>query len=125
MIWEIDAGWGRPLTNRAIHDATGAFLGTPDLLDPVRGVVGEYDGADHRDRDRHVIDVRREDLFRRAGLEYVAVVGPDLADRQRVVDRIHAAGQRAGRVPQRWQLGPPPIPLDALLDRATGEIGCE
>lgn len=117
MVWENDAGWGRPLTNRAVHALSGSFLGTPDLLDPVRGVVGEYAGADHRDRARHVVDVRREDLFRRAGLEYVEVVGPDLQDRELVVDRIHAAGERAGRFSQRWRLGPAPPSLDQLLDR--------
>lgn len=118
MVWEIDAEWERPLTNRAVYDVSGSFLGTPDLLDPVRGVVGEYAGADHRDRARHVSDVRREDLFRRAGLEYVEVVGPDLHDRDLVVDRIHAAGERAGRFPQHWRLGPPLMSLDEVLDRA-------
>lgn len=118
MIWEYDAGWGRPLCNRLVYTSRGRLLGTPDLLDPVRGVVGEYDGADHRTRDRHTRDVRRMDDFRRVGLEYVAVVGQDLRDVGLVVARIHAAGDRAGSQPRAWALGPPPMTLDErLLDR--------
>lgn len=44
LIWE-DAGWSRPLVNRPVHDLAGRFVARPDLLDPVRGVVGEYQGA--------------------------------------------------------------------------------
>lgn len=40
LLWEYDAGWGRPLINRTILDERGRFVATPDLLDPVRGVVG-------------------------------------------------------------------------------------
>lgn len=118
MIWEYDAGWGRPLCNRPVYTARGLLIGIPDLLDPARGVVGEYDGADHRDRARHTRDVRRMDDFRRVGLEYVAVVGQDLRDLRLVVARIHAAGDRAGKLPRGWRLGPPPMTLDErLLDR--------
>ncbi len=118
MIWEYDAGWGRPLCNRPVYTSRGLLLGIPDLLDPVRGVVGEYDGADHRDRARHRRDVRRMDDFRRVGLEYVAVVGQDLRNTRLVVARIHAAGDRAGKLPRGWRLGPPPMTLDErLLDR--------
>ena len=48
LIWRLDAGFPEPLCNRAIFDLQGNLLGYPDLLDPVAGVVGEYDGADHR-----------------------------------------------------------------------------
>lgn len=115
MIWEHDARWGRPLCNRAVFDLDGLFLGIPDLLDPRRGVVGEYAGAHHRDRDRHRSDVRREDLFRRAGLEYVETVGGDLSDRQLVVERMQAAESRSGLLPRRWCLGPERPSLDERL----------
>lgn len=116
MIWEHDARWGRPLCNRAVFDLDGLFLGIPDLLDPRRGVVGEYAGAHHRDRERHRSDVRREDLFRRAGLEYVETVGADLRDRPLVVERMRAAESRAGLLPQRWCLGPQGPSLDERLE---------
>ena len=36
LIWELDAGWGRPLLNRDVFDEHGRWVATPDLLDPVR-----------------------------------------------------------------------------------------
>ena len=40
----------RPLCNVPVFDRFGQHIGTPDLLDPVAGVVGEYDGALHLER---------------------------------------------------------------------------
>lgn len=122
LLWQLDAGWGRPLVNRAVLDLDGRFLGRPDLLDPHRGIVGEFAGAVHRHRARHRRDVLREDLFRRAGLEYVEVVGADLDDVALVVDRMEAAAARAGGQPRRWRLGPPPTPVDDLLDQRDAMI---
>lgn len=121
LIWVLDAGLPRPLTNQPVFDLRGNLIGVADLLDPVAGVVGEYDGAAHRAAGRHQHDVSREDRFRRAGLEYVKVVGPDLRDVGLVVDRMLATRRRAGFTrPQdrRWTLTPPPgwhdNPLDGL-----------
>ena len=116
LVWQLDAGWARPLVNRDVLDLDGRLLGRPDLLDADRGIVGEYAGAMHRDASRHRRDVRREDLFRRAGLEYVEVVADDLRDPSLVVERMEAAAARAGRQPRRWRLGPAPAPLDDRLD---------
>ena len=33
LIWEYDAGWGRPLINRAVLDQHGRLIAVPDLLD--------------------------------------------------------------------------------------------
>lgn len=117
LVWVLDAGWAPPLCNRAVLDLEGRLLGVPDLLDLDRGVVGEFDGADHRSRERHRRDVEREDAFRRAGLEYVEVVGADLHDPPLVVARMEAAALRAGRAPRRWRLGPAATNLDERLDR--------
>ncbi|MBB6628238.1 hypothetical protein H5V45_12995 [Nocardioides sp. KIGAM211] len=122
LIWVLDAGWPPPLCNRTLLSLTGVELGTPDLLDVDRAVVGEYDGADHRDGVRHRRDVGREDGFRRAGLEYVEVVGADLHDAALVVARMEEAARRAARagsagLPRRWRLGPARESLDARLDR--------
>ena len=121
LIWVLDAGWAAPLCNRPVFGLDGRKLGTPDLLDPVAGLVAEYDGADHRSRTRHRIDVRREHAFRRAGLEYVAVVGADIADRPLVVARLEAARERCGLLPRRWTLelpgGAREMTLDERLDR--------
>ena len=95
QIWERDASWDRPLCNVDVCDASGVFIGRPDLLDPVRAVVGEYDGEDHRSKARHARDVAREAAFRRAGLEMVTVVGESLKDVPDVVARLHEAEARA------------------------------
>lgn len=118
-IWELDAGWPRPLCNREVFDLTGKFLGRPDLLDPDLGIVGEYDGAHHRTRQRHARDVNREHALRAVGLEYVPVVGQDLANPARVVDRMEAARARARLVRPLWRLGSPGLTLDEILDRRT------
>lgn len=117
LVCVLDAGWRTPLCNRAVLGLDGTFLGTPELLDPDRGVVVEYDGAEHRTRSRHEVDVRREDLFRRAGLEVVTVVGRDLDNRAVVVDRLRSAAARAGGRPRQWMVADPAAPtLDQRLD---------
>lgn len=120
IIWEYDAGWGRPLSNRPVLDLAGRQVCVPDLLDPVRGVVGEYAGADHRDIARHESDIAREAALRALGLEYVEVVGRDLRQIDRVVRRMHEAEVRVVPGPRRWRIGPEPSPtLDEILDRRT------
>ena len=104
LLWELDAGWGRPLVNRTIVDLDGRFVAVPDLLDPERGVVGEHAGADHRDIDRHEEDIAREAALRDAGLEYVEVVGRDLHHRERVIRRMEEAAARAVRLERRWRV---------------------
>jgi len=124
LIWEIDAGLPRPLVNRPIFDLRGRMLGIADILDPLAGVVGEFDGADHRGASRHSRDVGREDGFRRRGLEYFTVTGPDVDVRRRVVSRMAAARSRAKWLPEgerRWTIVAPPgwgrdETLDELLE---------
>jgi hypothetical protein len=106
MLWEYDAGWGRPLINCPIHDRHGRFVAIPDLLDPRRGVVGEYAGAGHRDIEQHERDIAREAAIRDLGLEYVEVVARDLRHRDRVVRRMEAAASRARLLTPAWRLGP-------------------
>ncbi|GAB2773840.1 hypothetical protein GCM10027020_28920 [Nocardioides salsibiostraticola] len=107
LVWERSAGWPRPLCNQAVFGLSGRLLGTPDLLDPHLGIIGEYDGAEHRSRQRHTQDIRRESDFRGAGLEYVAVVGADVYQPDRIVARMEAARSRARRYQPQWTLEPP------------------
>ncbi len=95
LVWVLDAGLATPLVNQPVFDRRGNLLGIADLLDPVAGVVGEYDGADHRSALRHSRDVDREARLRDAGLEVFRVTGPDLREPGRIVERIHAARRRA------------------------------
>jgi len=120
LIWVLDAGWGHPLVNRSVLDPEGRFVAIPDLLDPQRGVVGEYAGADHRSIDQHESDLDRGAMMRRLGLEIVEVVRRDLEDPARVIGRMEEAADRASLLPQTWRLGPDHLDLDRLLDRRDG-----
>lgn len=95
LVWVLDALFPPPICNWELHDKAGRLIGIPDLLDPVAGVVGEYQGADHRRPDRHRRDVARADRFRDHGLEYFEVVEGDLRARGLVVDRMRRARSRA------------------------------
>lgn len=108
MIWTLDLGISGLLCNQPVFDLAGNHLGTPDLLDPVAGVVGEYDSQLHWGARGK--DVRREGRFRRAGLECVAMVGTDRAGpsdfMQRTVDAYDRARRRTTR--PTWTLEGPP-----------------
>ncbi|HQR28431.1 MAG TPA: hypothetical protein PLP61_15415, partial [Nocardioides sp.] len=123
LVWECDAGLPRPLCNVDVYSVNGEFLGRPDLLDPVAGVVGEYDGGHHRLASVRRADVSREERFRAHGLEYFTVVEGDLPRRQLVVDRMLRTRERAlrSREPRLWTLTPPPgvrprLSLDRRLE---------
>lgn len=88
LVWERDAGLPRPLVNPEVFSLDGRLLGRPDLLDPVAGLVGEYDGGHHLTLDQRRRDLGREERFRGHGLDYFTVVGGELTDPQRVVERI-------------------------------------
>ena len=118
LIWVLDVQLPMPLVNCSVLDRTGRLLGTADLLDPVAGLVVEYDGADHRAARRHGKDVEKEDRFRRVGLEVTRVTGPDLPDHPRVVDRVLSARSRASFEPaleRRWIARPLADDLEAKL----------
>jgi hypothetical protein len=125
LIWVLDCGFPRPLVNQPVWDLDGRLLGYPDLLDPVLGVVAEYDGADHRDAGRHSDDIDRERAMRDQGLEFFRVTGRNLRDRVVVVRRMQAARAAAASNRQRrrtWTIRPPEgwrgeLPLDLRLEQ--------
>jgi hypothetical protein len=109
-IWTNEAGLPPPLTNQPVFDVNGDFVGTPDLLDPVMGVAGEYDSELHLESSRRRRDLDREHRFRAVGLEPVAMSTGELADPWRFVARLHAAYARAARAPvstRRWTIEQP------------------
>lgn len=94
--------------NAPVFDRCGRHVGTPDLLDPARGVGGEYDSADHLDRTRRNADIKREAALRRTGLEYVEMMAPDRRDPSDFLRRTSDAVQRANPATWTWTLEPPP-----------------
>lgn len=109
MEW-VDTGHLGVLTNRPVFDLDGRHIGTPDLIDPETGVVGEYDGALHLEGGRRYADLGREHRFREHGLEPVTMVAGDLRDRASFRARLRQAYARADRVPateRRWTLERP------------------
>lgn len=126
LTW-VAAERPRPLANRPVFGPDGRFVGTPDLIDPVAGVYGQYDGALHLAGAQRSRDVAAEDSFRRLGLEPVTMLAGDLSDRSGFVRRLHAAYDRAGAVPadrRRWRIDPPADWItthSVSLRRALGE----
>ena len=96
--WEHVAELPRPLCNRPVFDLKGRHLGTPDLIDPVAGVAGEYNSALHLEGDRRSRDVAKEARFRAAGLEFVEMLTGDLADPYPFMGRLREAYARAARI---------------------------
>jgi hypothetical protein len=108
ICWELEAGLPRPVTNTPIFDPSGRHLGTPDLLLPEVGLVIEYDGQVHLDRQRRFSDVRREEAFRDHGLDLLCVQTDDFREREALANRMVRAYQRARRTrPQTWSTQPP------------------
>lgn len=97
LVWVLDGGFPEPLCNRAVFDAAGRHLATPDLIDPVTGVVGEYDGDLHLPREQRHHDVRRHGRLRDHGLEPVTMLAPDLRDPSAFLAELAAAFDRARR----------------------------
>jgi len=127
LVWVLDAGLPYPYVNKPVFDLHGNLLGYPDLFDEEAGLVGEYDGIDHKGRDRHRRDVAREQRYRDVGLEYLTVVGGDLEDRDLVVKRMLSTRERAGHLApdqRRWTLVPPPWwPVVETLDQRLRRLG--
>jgi hypothetical protein len=107
LAWQEVTGT-RPLTNRPVFDLDGIHLGTPDLVDPVLGVVGEYDGDGHLTRAQRRTDLAREQRFREHGLEPFTAVAGDVPS-GRFGDRLRSAVARAehSRAERLWTLDLP------------------
>ena len=91
-----------------MFDLEGHHLGTPDLIDPVTGVLGEYDGPLHLEGARRTADLKREGVFRGHGLDPVTMVSGDRRDPGAVpsIDcvRAYAAAAREPAADRRWTL---------------------
>lgn len=98
------------LVNVPLFALDGTFLGAPDLLDEEAGLALEFDGAGHRDRERHRSDNVREEGFERHGLVVVRADSLDLTKHRPELGRRILAGRRDGLrnlAPRRWTTRPP------------------
>lgn len=115
LFWVLDCLLPAPEVNAVVRAADGFLLGMGDLLDPVTGLLGEYDGSHHRQPDQHAQDNAREEGLEEAGLTVVRVTGVDLGRfRARTRVRLRTRWQRAGRSPRgdwTWEPGPLPTPV--------------
>lgn len=117
LRWTEEARCPRPRCNLPVFDLHGRHLGTPDLFDPLHGVAGEYDGAVHLIGAQRARDVRREALFREAGVEVVTVVAGEPSGG--FVPRLRQAYARAPHHHRGWTVVPPPwwVPTDTVAGR--------
>ena len=107
LRWWVERHHDRPLFNRPVFDRQGRHLFTPDLIDPVAGVIGEYNGPTHRDSYAYGRDLDRWGLYAEHGLEAAAMSRPDLRD-DRLVQRAARATPTAGPRAVRTATGPGP-----------------
>ncbi|MFP5333906.1 MAG: hypothetical protein ACLGIV_01205 [Actinomycetes bacterium] len=108
VVWVRDAGLPRPQVNvetRSQQD--GVLLGIPDLLDLETGLVGEYDGAGHRETRQHGADNVREETFEEHGLTVVRAIWDDVRRRQGLARRLRSGHARARRQQRRTWYVPP------------------
>lgn len=93
-LWE-ECGFPRPLCNVPVFDFNGRHLGTPDLIDPRTGVLGEYDGRHHLEGHQRASDLGRESLFIDHGLEVVTMLAGSHEHHNRFLERLGRAYARA------------------------------
>jgi hypothetical protein len=100
-IWVVEAGLPRPQCNAYVLDDV-VVVAMPDLLDVSCGLVGEYDGATHRELEEHTYDNVREEDLERLGLVVVRATSVDVGVRRdRTVSRLLDGYRRAQKKNQR------------------------
>lgn len=111
-VWVLWARLPPPRCNWLVADLDGRVLGSPDLLDPGLGLVGEYDGSAHLAVSRRRRDVEREARFRAVGLEVVTALGRRPGDEHALAVRLREAAERArsSAQPRRYQVREGPRP---------------
>jgi hypothetical protein len=109
-VWVVRAGLPPPLVNAAVFDSRGYLAGVADLLDDAAGLVGEYDGAQHRELTAHTADNDREERLESLGLTVVRATALDLwPRREHLVRRLvarHAGALGRDRSQDSWSLQP-------------------
>ena len=104
LVWQLGAGLSRPMVNATVVDLDGWVHAEVDPMDPVIGLVGEYDGSPHSGAAQRSKDARRQERLERLGLTVVRCTAVDLGRPHVLVARVRDAAGRAGGVPgpRRW-----------------------
>lgn len=108
-VWTRVARLPRPMCNAPVFTLEGRHVGTPDLIDPVLGLVAQYNGSDHITLAGLASDLKKEAAYRALGLEPVTMVASDWADLDEFTERLLAAAQRARARTAKpmWTVEPP------------------
>lgn len=108
-VWTRRAGLPRPRCNVPVFDLGGAHVGTPDMIDPVSGLVGLYHGGSHLELVGAAADLKKDAAYRDLGLEPVGMLASDWADLPDFTGRLLAAARRvsASTGPRRWTVEVP------------------
>lgn len=109
LMWEASEPCPVLLCNPPVFDTDGRHLFTPDLLDPVAGVAGEYNGRVHLGDQPFRRDLDKEAAYRQHGIETVTMVSADRFDTDSFSRRLSAAYERARARPLTgsWTLDQP------------------
>lgn len=107
-VWRM-AGITGALCNRPVFTLDGRHVGTPDLVQPALGLIGQYNGSDHISLAGTANDVKKDAAYRDHGFEAVTMLVTDWSDLDDYTARLLAAARRAARAsPMRtWTLEPP------------------
>lgn len=110
LIWTADAELPTPQCNVPVFTHDGNLIAIPDLLDVESGLIGEYDGEQHRELEQHTADNVREELLESHGFVVVRATRLDLRNPLLLAHRLRMGHERALRLRtarRSWTLQPP------------------
>lgn len=122
-VWQEERPGVRLLHNCPVFSLDGRHLATPDVIDVLASVVGEYQGVVHLDAERRAADVVRDDVLDRAGLEMAIMVGADLTEPTGFLKRLGGAYERASERKALWTIEPPAWWTDTTTVDARRALG--
>lgn len=110
LVWVLLAGLPPVLPNCPVFDERRRLLAVVDLLEPISGLVVEYDGRHHLDLDQRHLDIGRHEELLAHGLRPLVVVSRDLDQPHELAHRFRMAyAARLDEMPRRrWTLERPP-----------------